>query len=104
MRNKSHHFDRRHGMTHLYLNRSMAILAMTAATIFAAQAPAYANSLAQVEQAKTLRVAVDLNAPPYGMKDSNLHETGSDVETARLFAKDLGVKPERKSTRLNSSH
>lgn len=81
-------------MKHLSLNRGMAALAMAAATLFATLTPAQANSLAQVEQAKTLRVAIDLNAPPYGMKDSNLKETGSDVETAKLLAEDLGVQLE----------
>ena len=32
--------------------------------------------------------------PPYGMKDAALKSTGSDVETARLLAQDLGVELE----------
>ena len=44
--------------------------------------------------AKKLRVAIDLGVPPYGMKDAALKSTGSDVETARLLAQDLGVELE----------
>ena len=75
-------------------NRGMAALALGAAALLAAAAPAHANTLEQVQQQKTLRVAIDLNAPPYGMKDASLKETGSDVETAQLLAKDLGVRLE----------
>lgn len=79
-------------MTSSFLNRSTAILAVTATALFGAMAPSYANTLEEVMQQKTLRVAIDLNAPPYGMKDANLKEIGSDVETAKLLAKDLGVE------------
>ncbi len=80
--------------TAFHLNRGMAVLAMGAAALLAAAVPAHANTLEQIQQQKTLRVAIDLNAPPYGMKDASLKEVGSDVETARLLAKDLGVKLE----------
>lgn len=53
---------------------------------------ANANTLAQVMEQKVLRVAIDLNAPPYGMKDDTMKEVGSDVETANLIADGLGVK------------
>lgn len=69
-------------------------LAGAAAALACAVPAAQANTLDQVMKSKVLRVAVDLNAPPYGMKDSSLNMTGSDVETARLIAKDLGVKLE----------
>jgi polar amino acid transport system substrate-binding protein len=42
----------------------------------------------------TLRVAIDLTAPPYGMLDAVTKPTGSDVEAATLLAQDLGVKLE----------
>jgi polar amino acid transport system substrate-binding protein len=53
--------------------------------------PALADQLASILAAKKLRVAIDLAVPPYGMKDDKLQSTGSDVETAQLLAKDLGV-------------
>lgn len=79
-------------MSFFTLNRSAVALTIAATAMFTATVPTQANTLAQVQQQKTLRVAIDLNAPPYGMKDANLKEVGSDVETARLFAKELGVK------------
>lgn len=36
-------------------------------------------------------IAIDVSHPPYGMLDSQAKETGSDVETARLLAEDMGV-------------
>lgn len=81
-------------MTSSFLTRSTAILAVTATTLFAAIAPTHASSLEDVMKQQTLRVAIDLNAPPYGMKDAGLKEVGSDVETAKLLAESLGVKLE----------
>ncbi|MYN12409.1 transporter substrate-binding domain-containing protein [Pusillimonas sp. TS35] len=56
--------------------------------------PVQANTLEEIMAQKVLRVAIDLNAPPYGMKDQAMKETGSDVDTARLIAKALGVQLE----------
>ena len=56
-------------------------------------AAASADQLQDILAAK-LRVAIDLGVPPYGMKDAALKSTGSDVETARLLAQDLGVELE----------
>ncbi len=50
--------------TAFHLNRGMAVLAMGAAALLAAAVPAHANTLEQIQQQKTLRVAIDLNAPP----------------------------------------
>ena len=44
--------------------------------------------------AKKIRVAIDLGSPPFGTNDASMNPTGSDVETARLLAKDLGVELE----------
>jgi len=52
---------------------------------------AHADQLDTIMAAKKLRVAIDLAVPPYGMKDDKLQSTGSDVETAQLLAKDLGL-------------
>ncbi|WP_445657041.1 transporter substrate-binding domain-containing protein [Achromobacter sp. NCFB-sbj8-Ac1-l] len=67
-------------------------LALTGA--LAATGAAHADQLDDIMKAKKLRVAIDLGVPPYGMKDAALHSTGSDVETARLLAKGLGVELE----------
>ncbi len=55
---------------------------------------AHADQLDTITAAKKLRVAIDLGVPPYGMKDDKLNSTGSDVETAQLLAKDLGLELE----------
>lgn len=36
-------------------------------------------------------IAIDVSHPPYGMLDDKAKETGSDVETARLLAEDMGL-------------
>jgi len=54
--------------------------------------PARADALADIKARGTVRVAIDLGLPPYGMIDANLKPVGSDVEVAELLAKDLGVK------------
>jgi len=73
---------------------AMAALAVACAGLSATMPQAQANTLDQIMEQKVLRVAIDLNAPPYGMKDDSMKEVGSDVETAKLLAKDLGVKLE----------
>ena len=70
------------------------LMSFAVAAACGAVLPASANTLEQVMQQKVLRVAIDLNAPPYGMKSDTMKEIGSDVETANLLAKDLGVKLE----------
>ena len=68
-----------------------ATLALAAAVI----APlAQADLLDDIRAAKKVRIAIDLGVPPYGMTDSQMKATGSDVETARLLARDLGVELE----------
>jgi polar amino acid transport system substrate-binding protein len=53
-----------------------------------------ADTLSDIKQRKKVLVAIDLGAPPFGMTDAKLAPQGSDVETARLLAKDLGVELE----------
>jgi len=57
----------------------------------AALAPASAETPAAIKQRGKLIVAIDVSHPPYGMLDAQAKETGSDVETAKLLAKDMGV-------------
>src|SRR5947199_6911263 len=56
--------------------------------------PASADTLDQIRQAKKVRIAVDLAIPPFGMTDDKMQPIGSDVDLARLLAKDLGVELE----------
>lgn len=66
--------------------------ALAAAGLLALQGLAHAELLDDIRAAKKLRVAIDLGSPPFGTTDSAMKPTGSDVETARLLAKDLGVE------------
>jgi polar amino acid transport system substrate-binding protein len=53
---------------------------------------AQANELQNIQKKGEIRIGVDISAPPYGMVDKDAKQTGFDVESARLLAKDLGVK------------
>ncbi|MEZ0167136.1 transporter substrate-binding domain-containing protein [Microvirga sp. TS319] len=50
-----------------------------------------ADTLDTIKQRGKILIAIDVSHPPYGMLDDKAKETGSDVETANLLAKDLGV-------------
>jgi polar amino acid transport system substrate-binding protein len=52
---------------------------------------AHADTLDDIKKAGKVRIAIDLAIPPFGMTDDKMQATGSDVDTARLLAKDLGV-------------
>jgi polar amino acid transport system substrate-binding protein len=71
----------------------IASMAALAALVFLASAgPSKADGLDDIKAAKKLRVAIDLGLPPYGMTDEKMQPTGSDVETGKLLAQDLGVE------------
>lgn len=70
------------------LRRGVLALGMSALCL-----PALAE-LADIKASGTLRVGIDLGAPFYGFVDDKMQPTGSDVDAARLLAKDLGLKLE----------
>ncbi|AZO11279.1 MULTISPECIES: transporter substrate-binding domain-containing protein [unclassified Mesorhizobium] len=53
---------------------------------------AVAGTLEDIKARGTLRAAIDLASPPFGMQDASMQPTGSEVETAKLLADSLGVK------------
>lgn len=55
---------------------------------------AQADLLDDITKAKKIRISTDMSVPPAGMMDGNLQVSGSDVETARLLAKDWGLEVE----------
>lgn len=69
------------------------ILSLAAAVLALGLLPALAqaDTLADIKARKKILIGIDLGVPPYGMMDANLKPAGSDVETAQLLAKDLGV-------------
>jgi polar amino acid transport system substrate-binding protein len=74
-------------------NTRLGTLAAFAAIVFLTSgATSRADGLDDIKASKKLRVAIDLGLPPYGMTDDKMQPTGSDVETGRLLAKDLGVE------------
>lgn len=52
---------------------------------------AHADTLDDIRKAGKIRIAIDLAIPPFGMTDDKMQPAGSDVDLARLLAKDLGV-------------
>ncbi|MDR3376840.1 MAG: transporter substrate-binding domain-containing protein, partial [Ancalomicrobiaceae bacterium] len=52
--------------------------------------PVWADTLADIKARKKLLVAVDIGSPPFGMSDASMQPIGSDVESAKLLAADLG--------------
>lgn len=55
---------------------------------------ASADTLSDIKQRKKVLIAVDLGAPPFGMTDAKMEAQGSDVDVARMLAKDMGVELE----------
>ncbi len=52
----------------------------------------HANALDDIKKRGELVAAVDISYPPFGKVDATAGQSGSDVDTARLLAQDLGVK------------
>ncbi len=77
-------------------NKVLRILGLSvlAAMFGSVTLPAQASDLGVIKANKVVRIAIDLGTPPFGTKDSTMKPIGSDVETAELLAKDLGVKME----------
>jgi len=69
------------------LGVSILALAASAASLNAA-------SLEEIKKRGVIRVATDLGVPPYASTDANMQPQGSDVDTAKKLAADLGVKLE----------
>ena len=70
-------------------------LALASVAMLAAAGTAQAqNALDNVLKAKTIKIAVPTDYPPYGSVDKNMKPQGLDVEMAELIAAKLGVKVE----------
>jgi len=52
---------------------------------------AHADALDDIKKAKKIRVASAIGVPLFAFVDGQMKPTGSDVETAKLIAQDLGV-------------
>ncbi|HEY8383453.1 MAG TPA: transporter substrate-binding domain-containing protein [Microvirga sp.] len=77
------------------LKRALASLALCAtAALVTIPADAQQSTLQQIQSRKKLVVAIDLGTPPFGLTNAQQQPEGSEVDTARLMAKDLGVELE----------
>jgi len=74
-------------------NKLLAPAIATAALAFGVQS-AQADQLADIKKAGTVRVAIAIGTPLFSFADANLQPAGSDVDTAKLLAQDMGVKLE----------
>jgi polar amino acid transport system substrate-binding protein len=72
----------------------MTALAVAFAAMIGVSHVANADALDDIKKAGKIRIAIDLAIPPFGMTDDKMQPTGSDVDLARLLAKDLGVELE----------
>ncbi|WP_062226405.1 transporter substrate-binding domain-containing protein [Aureimonas frigidaquae] len=73
------------------LNKLVAGAVALGVTLGGLAAAAKADTLADIKSRGRIVVAVDLGHPPYGMLDGTAQQTGSDIETAKLLADDMGV-------------
>jgi polar amino acid transport system substrate-binding protein len=74
----------------------MLACAAVVGSLIVGNTAAYAqvDTLARIQQAKKIRIAMDPNLPPWSYKNDKLEMTGSEYETAQLLAHDLGVELE----------
>ena len=78
-------------MTMSHATRLVAAVALAFSML---GAPAQADVLDDIRQAKKVRIAIDLAIPPFGMTDDKVQPSGSDVDLRQLLATDLGVELE----------
>ncbi|MFY9510027.1 MAG: transporter substrate-binding domain-containing protein [Rubrivivax sp.] len=68
---------------------------MLAALALAASTPVLAQTaLDEIMKAKTIKIAIPTDSPPYGFVGTDLQPQGLDIDMARLIAAKLGVKAE----------
>ena len=70
-----------------------AACAALIALVIGSQA-ASAQALDRIIKEKKIRITAEVTSPPFGILDKDNKPTGSEVETARQLAKDLGVELE----------
>ena len=78
---------------------TIAAVTQSTQTLAQATAPISAPSasggtLDRIIKEKKLRVTAEVTSPPFGILDRNNQPDGSEIETARQLAKDLGVEVE----------
>jgi len=80
------------------MRKMMMSVAIAAVAMMGVAQVALADALDDIKKSGKIRIAVDLGVPPYGMTDDKMQPTGSDIETAKLLAKDWGLQFEHVPT------
>jgi len=80
------------------MRKMMTAVAIAAVAMMGVVQVANADALDDIKKSGKIRIAVDLGVPPYGMTDDKMQPTGSDIETAKLLAKDWGLQFEHVPT------
>jgi polar amino acid transport system substrate-binding protein len=80
------------------MKKMMTAVAIAAVAMMGMAQVANADALDDIKKSGKIRIAVDLGVPPYGMTDDKMQPTGSDIETAKLLAKDWGLQFEHVPT------
>ena len=80
------------------MKRAVLGIAVAAVAMIGVAHTASADALDDIKKSGKIRIAVDLGVPPYGMTDDKMQPTGSDIETAKLLAKDWGLQFEHVPT------
>ncbi len=73
------------------MNRRVALGTLAVASLVSSIGMAHADALDDIRKRGRILVAVDIGHPPYGMLNEKAEQTGLDIDTAKLLAKDLGV-------------
>ncbi|MGN7102350.1 transporter substrate-binding domain-containing protein [Ralstonia holmesii] len=71
-----------------------AVMAASALVALLPGRPAHADTLANIQKAGVIRVAIPNDFPPFGSLGPDLKLQGYDIDMAGLIAKELGVKAE----------
>ena len=74
-------------------HRFVAAIALAALTVCAPSAFAQ-QALDRIVSAKTIKIGIPVDAPPFGFRGADQQPTGLDVELAQLIASKIGVKAE----------
>ncbi len=78
----------------LNINKRAALAALALSMCFGSSWAGAAEIPPAIKSRGKVLIAIDVSHPPYGMLDAQAKETGSDVETARLLAEDMGIPAE----------
>ncbi|HSU22754.1 transporter substrate-binding domain-containing protein [Comamonadaceae bacterium OTU4NAUVB1] len=81
-------------MTPLITKRAFALGLAAAATLLASAGAHAQAALDDVMKAKSIKIAIPTDYPPYGFVGTDMAPQGLDVDVARLIAAKLGVKVE----------